>query len=99
MSENGSFSMRKIPKILRKLAISNNTLLLVKSGTALVREDVLEKILDELSKTHEGICIAVVDDLADIEAISEEKMNSVGWFKAPQILEYLKWKKEREKDV
>lgn len=90
-----TLSLRYMGNKFRKFGLKSNTLILVKSGTALTVDGNLERMIDVLGKTGlDNIVVIVVDDLDDVKAIPEEVMNKHGWYRAEGLRNLVLRKKE-----
>jgi len=79
----------KIAKILRKIKLSDNMIVVFKEGTELALD--VEKVASAIETMPlEGIVLLVARDLDDIMALSEYELNALGWYRGPVIKERLK---------
>jgi hypothetical protein len=87
-------------KVISRLHLSDNDVILVKKGTEMAQENNLDALAQAVGDTGvRGIIVIVVDSLNDIRSISADNMSEHGWYKfedaAALIMERL-YKKEQE---
>lgn len=84
--ENNATSMRYIGKFVRKLKLFDGCVLVIKNGTPLTESeniDALGKMIEETSV--KDVLILVVDELDQIAVLSENQMNTLGWYRVETL--------------
>jgi hypothetical protein len=75
-------SVRQMNKVVRRLRLRNNDVVLVKSGTDMTSKDNMDALANSIGNSGlDGIILVVVDDMGDIDNISEKEMAEHGWVK------------------
>lgn len=75
------FSFRQLNKIIRKINLSDNNIVLIKYGTALAKIDNLKRFTYAIEEAgFNNVIVAVADDLDDLSVLDESKMNKAGWY-------------------
>lgn len=73
--------MAKLGKIVRKMHLSDNCVLVIKSGTELAKMQSLEELQQILAQTElKNIIVVVADDFDDLAVLQEVEMNKRGWY-------------------
>lgn len=71
----------KLGTSVRKLRLSENSLVLIKQGTSLSNMDALEDLAKTIGETRiKNVILVVVDSFDDVETLNEVEMNKRGWF-------------------
>ena len=75
------FSFRQLNKIIRKLELKDNSIVLVKAGTALAKIDNINELVKAGGRLDvKDILIVVVDDFDDLTVLDEQQMHKHGWW-------------------
>lgn len=92
-------SLKTLRTFVRKIRLSPNCVLAIKEGSELAKTDTLEVLSDLIQQEYQGaVIVVVVDDFDSIETISEENMNSLGWFKIESLKRIARKGAERGKE-
>ena len=76
----------KLGKMIHKLSLSSDSLILLKEGTELAQPDAINNLVSNIEKTDlSNIILMVVKDFDDIRLMGERQMNEHGWFRAPAL--------------
>lgn len=91
------FSFNTLAKIVRKLHVTNNDIILIRSGSMLARQDVIQQIIKVLEDAKINGAVMVVDSFDNLTTVNETDMNAAGWFKLPAIKNILHRKDKESK--
>ena len=87
----------KAAKLVRKLKLSDNCVLLIKNSDALATAEI-EDIGNAIKALHINAVIMVVDDLDNIRALPQVEMQRYGWYRVEYLMNKVLRKKEEKKD-
>lgn len=77
-----NLSVRQLSKVIRKLRIRDNDIILVKSDCAMATAENLDLLANAVGRTGAQNCIVVlVDSMDDIDSLSKDTMAKHGWVK------------------
>lgn len=74
----------KVGRIVRKLRIDDNCIVVVKNETPLA-EAVDELVAAIHASGVKGVVVVTVNDFDDVKTLKEEDMNQVGWYKVETL--------------
>ena len=81
-TEKHDIGVRRAGKIIRKLRLHNNDVILLKKGTVLATKDNMNALAQAIGESElSGIIVVVVDDFTDLSVLNEANMQEHGWFK------------------
>lgn len=83
--ESSPLSLNKLGRIVKRLTLSNNSVLLIKTETALSQRGNIDRLSKMIGENYPGVIIIAVDNLFDLASASEEEMNALGWYRLRQI--------------
>lgn len=98
--EATGFGVRQINKIVKRLRLSENCVICVKSGTPLAKQDAIDGISKAISENVKvkGIVLIVVDDLDDLSVLNQDEMNEHGWYSTTQLGNFILRGKGKQDD-
>lgn len=92
-------SPKVLSKLIKKFRLDSNSVLVVKSGTELAREDVISELKKVIERTSlKDVVVVVADDLDDIRGLNEIEMMRNGWYRS-NIIRKLSQKTRREEEA
>jgi hypothetical protein len=90
-----SISNKDLNKIVRKLRVTNNSVLMVRESSALATKDTISdmaKMFEQIGLKN--VVVVVVDEFNHLETVSETEMNKLGWFKIEALRKIVNRKSE-----
>ena len=96
-------SIKKAGKIIKKLRLHDNDVLVIKGGTVMAQKGNMDALATAVGQTGvRGVIVVVADDLDDIIQLPEDAMREHGWYKfdsaAAAIMERIVKDKKNGKD-
>ena len=77
-----TLSHRQLNKIVKRLALQPNMVLAIKIGTELANQKTLIELAGAIEQTGiKNVILVAVEDLDNIENVSEITMNKHGWWR------------------
>ena len=79
-------------KVIKKLNLTENCIVAIRSDSELANEKSIHEMIVEAEKLYSGFSVLfiVVDDLDEIDTVSEEDMAKFGWYKVDALREKMK---------
>lgn len=75
-------SVRQMNKVVRRLRLKDNDVILVKEETEMAKKPNMDSLATAVGNTGvRGIIVIVVQSLNDISSLSTEQMQQHGWYK------------------
>lgn len=79
---SNEFSLRMLNKVIKRLKLMPNTVLVIEKGCALDAPEILNGLALAIERTNvENVIIVTTGDLDDIKALQEPEMNRLGWWR------------------
>jgi len=92
-------SLRQLNKIVKRLPLSDNMLLLIKQGTEISDVHTVNQLSEAIAELgYTGALILVVGELSDIQGLDETTMNKKGWYKVSALRERILRNAKRKDD-
>jgi hypothetical protein len=89
--------MRKLGSIFKNIRLSNDSLIIVKKGSALDTPEILDQLTLDLKRLKIDAIVIVADSLDDVNALNQQAMARLGWFRLPQLRRLAHVKPEGDK--
>ena len=75
-------SVRQMNKVVRRLSLKDNDVILVKNGTEMATKANMDSLATAVGNTGvRGIIVVIVDSLNDLRSLSASEMQKHGWYK------------------
>lgn len=95
-------SMRQMNKVIRKLRLQDDDVILIKEGTEMAKKNNMDALATAIGKSGiEGVIVIVVQSIDDIQSLGANEMQRYGWYKFKNAAELIMdrlYKKEQEDD-
>jgi hypothetical protein len=92
-------NVKELKQFIKKFRIDNDTVILVKQGSALADKMTLESFEQVVKQMGlKNVLVIVVDDLDDAQVFNKLDMNRLGWYRLHDVRRLVSPKRE-EKEV
>ena len=89
----------KLGNIVKKMRLDNNSLVLIKTGSALATIEALTGLQKVISQTDmSNVVLVVADDLSDALIVHEQELNKLGWYHIKALAKTIKQDRPVEKE-
>lgn len=97
---NPPLSVRTLGKAMRKMKLSDNCVMMIKSGTDLARMDNLKELENAIALAGiANVVFVIVDDFTDLKVLDKETMSNAGWYYIDSIRKKLFGRKDDTQSV
>jgi hypothetical protein len=80
-------SVRKLNKFIKRLNITDKSVVVIKQGTDMAQHGNLNALAQTVGDAgFEGVVVVIAEELDDIKVLNEKAMNEHGWVKTSSVI-------------